>query len=432
MGYINAGVAAAKEGVTTETQTKQSSSFRRYQDFLEAGGIVDPFLSHLSSPQRQLVMSGFAHSIRQNYNGSTSKHRLLSGTVQTAVSHVVQTFRQNFRPDPTRDESGNRGAILTRQLKSYKDADPATAHQACLPIQLWKQIYDDKGTALSKAQGSLLVGALFFAMRSCEYSTTNKDDGKQKTKIITCEGVRFFSNSSDGAINELPHHLPLLQLSQADCVSITFVDQKNGEKMETITQHRVRQGPLCPVQAWATTVKRVMSYKSSTPSTAVNTFVHPISNKPVQITAKQMRAHIISHVNTLGPSKYGIDIKRVGTHSLRSSCAMLLYLAEVRTSTIMLLGRWKSDAFLLYLRKQVKEFTNGVSSTMMDQPSMFSTIQNPVRSDLPNRHRSDRDDPMTSNTNSIASHARAYGLGANSNTSNAANNIHSPTLRIWG
>ena len=156
-------------------------------------------------------------------------------------------------------------------------------------------------------------------------------------------------------------------------------------------------------QAWAHTVKRVELYPKSTPSSPVNTFLDPSSGKMVHITAKQMRSHIISHVKKIGPDKYGIDIKRVRTHSLRSSCAMLLYLAEVRTSTIMLLGRWKSDAFLLYLRKQVKEFTKGVSNTMMDQPSMFSTIPNHASADLPNRHKSDRDDPMTSNENSIAS-----------------------------
>ena len=434
MGYITAGITAAKDGVTSETQTKQSSTFRRYTAFLATSGINDPFLTNKTETQRQLIMSGFAHSIRTNYNGSTRKSELLSGTVQTAISHVVQTFRQNFRPDPTRDTSGAKGAILIRQLKSYKDADPATAHQACLPLQVWQQIYEDNSTPLRQAQGALLLGALFFAMRSCEYSTTNKDDGKRKTKIINCAGVRFFSNSSDGAIHELPHDRPLPSLAQADCVSITFVDQKNGEKMETITQHRVTNGSLCPVQAWATTIKRVESYTDTTLSSPVNTFLDPSTNKLVRITAKQMRSHIVSHVKQLGPEKFGIDIKRVGTHSLRSSCAMLLYLAEVRTSTIMLLGRWKSDAFLLYLRKQVKEFTKGVSNTMVDQPSIFSTIPNTSHhtTDLPNRHRSDRDDPMTSNVNSIASHARFNGPSQDRHTSNARNNTHSPVLRIWG
>jgi hypothetical protein len=300
-------------------------------------------------------------------------------------------------------------------------------------MKVWQSIYEDDTTPRNAALGPLIMGALFFAMRSCEYSKTNKDDGKRKTNIIICENVRFFTGTASGTIKKLHHELPLATLQSAECVSITFVEQKNGEKMETVTQHSVTNSPLCPVKAWATTIKRVQSYDQTSGTTPVNTFACPNSHKLVAITAKQVRAHIISHVHKLGPEQFGINIKRVGTHSLRSSCAMLLYLAEIRTSTIMLLGRWKSDAFLLYLRKQVKEFTKGISNTMVDQPPTFFTIPNPQHTDMPNRHRSDRDDPMTSNPNSIASHARFHGPGSTGNTSSATSNHHqSPAFRIWG
>ena len=40
---------------------------------------------------------------------------------------------------------------------------------------------------------------------------------------------------------------------------------------------------------------------------------------------------------------------------------MAMYLNDVPTYTIMLVGRWSSDAFLKYIRRQVQEFTSGVS-----------------------------------------------------------------------
>ena len=43
---------------------------------------------------------------------------------------------------------------------------------------------------------------------------------------------------------------------------------------------------------------------------------------------------------------------------------MAMYMANVPVYTIMLIGRWCSNAFLVYLRKQVKEFTAGVSRLM--------------------------------------------------------------------
>jgi hypothetical protein len=40
---------------------------------------------------------------------------------------------------------------------------------------------------------------------------------------------------------------------------------------------------------------------------------------------------------------------------------MAMFLAKVPVYTIMLLGRWSSDDFLRYIRKQVKEFSKGIS-----------------------------------------------------------------------
>jgi hypothetical protein len=51
---------------------------------------------------------------------------------------------------------------------------------------------------------------------------------------------------------------------------------------------------------------------------------------------------------------------------------MAMYLAGVPVYTIMLLGRWSSDAFLRYIRKQVKEFSAGVSSKMLTHDNFFS------------------------------------------------------------
>jgi hypothetical protein len=40
---------------------------------------------------------------------------------------------------------------------------------------------------------------------------------------------------------------------------------------------------------------------------------------------------------------------------------MQMYLAEIPVYSIMLIGRWLSDAFLWYIRKQVKQFSLNVS-----------------------------------------------------------------------
>jgi hypothetical protein len=57
---------------------------------------------------------------------------------------------------------------------------------------------------------------------------------------------------------------------------------------------------------------------------------------------------------------------------------MAMYLSGVPVYTIMLLGRWSNDAFLWYIRKQVKEFSKGVSKNMLTSKKFLTipTISN--------------------------------------------------------
>ena len=71
-------------------------------------------------------------------------------------------------------------------------------------------------------------------------------------------------------------------------------------------------------------------------------------------------------VTSVGEARLGFDETRVGTHSIRTSFAMMLYLQHIHPSTIMLMGRWSSDAFLLYIRPQVQQFSSGLSAKMVE------------------------------------------------------------------
>ena len=58
-------------------------------------------------------------------------------------------------------------------------------------------------------------------------------------------------------------------------------------------------------------------------------------------------------------------MEEVGTHSVRSGAAMAMYLGECPVYTIMMIGRWSSDAFLRYIRKQIEQFSHNVSCKML-------------------------------------------------------------------
>jgi hypothetical protein len=54
-------------------------------------------------------------------------------------------------------------------------------------------------------------------------------------------------------------------------------------------------------------------------------------------------------LSSYGSACLGFKPHEVGVHSLQSGAAMEMYLGEIPVYTIMLIGRWSSDAFLHYI-----------------------------------------------------------------------------------
>ena len=69
----------------------------------------------------------------------------------------------------------------------------------------------------------LCTGALFFAMRSCEYLQVS---GPRKTKLLTVRNIRFFIKNSE-IMKTGPNAKLILT---ASTVTVTYVSQKNQVK----------------------------------------------------------------------------------------------------------------------------------------------------------------------------------------------------------
>ena len=159
-----------------------------------------------------------------------------------------------------------------------------------------------------------------------------------------------------------------MDISSIISITINFRKTKNGDKEASITMHRT-QKDLCPVRAWAKVVTRILNYQNINLQTQVNCIM--IQNKPAFVTAIDVMKMIRFTVSTIGRTILGFTPDDVGTHSIRSSFAMFLYLSNVRSDKIMLQGRWRSIVFLAYIRPQVHEFSAGLSSEMMTAENFF-------------------------------------------------------------
>lgn len=83
------------------------------------------------------------------------------------------------------------------------------------------------------------------------------------------------------------------------------------------------------------------------------------------------------------PITKGIPIERVDTHSLRTGGANALSLSGHSDRAIQKMGRWRSQTFKEYVRKELAGFSKGMSTKMRIRFS-FVNISGGVYTDVTN------------------------------------------------
>ena len=221
----------------------------------------------------------------------------------------------------------------------------------------------------------LYLLGFFYAMRSCENFRVT---GERRTKPIRKRDFIFLKNH-----RILPHTSPLLE--EADAVTVVFEYQKRDLRNDSITQSRTGHPVGCPVRASAAIIRRMQSLDLADDD-FIFTYQRDDGKGLGHLTSKQALGMLREFIKSTNYAAYGLDPQRIGLHSGRTSAAMAMYLNGIPICTIMLLGRWSSDAFLRYIRKQVEQFSNNVARKMIQRP-IFHTIPEATISD-PRTHNS--------------------------------------------
>ena len=132
-----------------------------------------------------------------------------------------------------------------------------------------------------------------------------------------------------------------------DCVSVTFEWQKKDKRMGTVTQMASRDATLCGGRQWAAIVRRIRGYPGANDSTPVSTVWR--NGKMEEIRSQEMITALRSAVLSIGKDKLRILENQIVMRSIILGAAMSMYLGECPVYTIMMIGRWSSDAFLIYI-----------------------------------------------------------------------------------
>lgn len=295
---------------------------------------------------------------------------MVASSVRTAASSLAASLRKRLKFSPLHVKGSEKFLpTISSLLRALDNMSPPPKRQKAITPKLLRKLWlfstkSTSGTSVYDHAVDLIIGAFFFAMRPCEFVSTPRPG---KTKILRLRTITFRDRRKRILSHTHPHLLRL-----AHFVTVTFEDQKNGKKMDARTQQRAGHPILCPVLRLASAVKRLLStVPTATADTPLCTFHIPGSN-PSRVTSAFTRRLLRDTCRIFGgQDTFGFHHHEIGNRSIRSGAAMALFLNNHSTAKIMILGRWSSDAFLAHIRPQVLEWTNNMSSDMINFDSFL-------------------------------------------------------------
>jgi hypothetical protein len=336
--------------------------------YTTANGYPDPFLQS-QPPSAQLhVLLAFAAKVRSGDLGKGKRVKV--GTVTSTVRFVGQTFQLAGHRDPrTPPGSKELHLALSRLFASYKHVDPATQSQVALPVAIFDDIMANEGASSLphlKAAADLTIVAFYFLLRVGEYT---QPAGRRATRTtqFRLKDATFWRQQSDATLVRIPFDAADDLLLAAKAVTLTLDNQKNSVRDSTLHHYEV-PGPLNPVAAVARRVLSARQASNSDPEALLCQY-SPLGH----VRSSAIAPLLIAAARRINLQAKGFTHTRIGSHSIRASGAMALYLNAVDPTLIKKLGRWQSDTWLTYIHNQVGELTKGVAQKM-SRPIVFHNV----------------------------------------------------------
>ena len=277
--------------------------------------------------------------------------------------------------NPTKlDQSDKLLPRLAQMLDGWRKIDPPTIKK--LPVEsdvpeLLSTIGADPTTnELDAAIGDLCLIAFYYLLRVGEYTIKNSRNNTKQTVQFRLKDVTFFRRDHNGHLRQVNRFAPAADIATADSATLKLDNQKNGWKGVCIHQETNGHPTHCPVRALG---RRYVHIRKHTASLDVylSAFFH--NAQRFDVTDNDIRNSLKRAASTLQyPSRKGIPISRVDTHSLRSGGANALSLSGYSDREIQKMGRWRSATFKEYIREELACFSVGMSTKMKTKFNFFN------------------------------------------------------------
>ena len=251
-------------------------------------------------------------------------------------------------------------------LEGWRQKDPPITKK--LPIEVDIPEYISRcargvaATPQDHAVGDLVLIAFYYLLRVGEYTIKGSNNSTKRTVQFKMNDVTFFWKDPTGTLRQLSRSAPDADIMSAHSATLKLDNQKNGWKGDCIHQEHNGETVHCPVRALG---RRYVHIRVHTTDSTAPISTYFLAHKRCTITDANIRACLKHAAAALDyPSKKGIPIDRIDTHSLRSGGANALALSGFSDREIQKMGRWRSATFKEYIREELSCYAHGMSRKM--------------------------------------------------------------------
>ena len=235
----------------------------------------------------------------------------------------------------------------------------------------------------------LCIVAFFWLLRPAEY-LLSPDSAESRSQAFRLCDVTLTIHDKVYAAPDAPLYDEKADPQTAEqfaasifMASLTFTDQKNCVKGEQIGQRPTADPDLCPCKVLGRIIHHLRLHGAPS-HTPLYSFYNPHPRFRAWSAVKpQYVTNALRHAARACEATTGIDPSLISARSLRPGGATALLCANVDSDVIMLLGRWKSDAMLRYLR--IQDLSASLSQRMLTHgaytfhPQAFRLEQPPLQ-----------------------------------------------------
>ena len=367
ISHLGAAQAAVRGGHVSNART--STLYNQWANFC-APLHVDHQLQTPGLPKIELLQV-YGYRVRDGHYSTRCSVR--ADSVAAAWRAVAEVHLLEGLPDPRKPPGSSSKDLdkrLSRMLRHYSYQDPPSKREKAIPLGMVISIgASADGSPKASCTSDLIQIALFFCLRSCEYSKTSSH---RRTTQFRYRDLQF--HNAEGVIpGDAPDHVFL----SATAVTLFLDTQKNCVRGESTSMEATGLKHGDSVKAAA---RRFLHLRTNNadPATPICCYFHDASGIPASINSQHITATLRLEASKIGFQKLGFYPHEIGSHSLRSGGAMTLHLAGISEHTIKIIGRWRSDAFLIYLQGQIASFTKGVAAAMAKVQWFKHTAPSPM------------------------------------------------------